>query len=180
MLMLMEPGHELICTEGWRNCNRELAVRVTILVVVLGSALWHLVLLIPARNKESAFVRWHGRQALLLAGVRTAVPLVLGLAFEDSTGVLLSIPVLIIIWLFGTLWGQRQAARGDCSLMRWRDQEDLRAALRRAEEQAQQEEDAAEKPDPEALVEIIRFSDDPEERRKALLKLDKLGMVERL
>ena len=39
---------------------------------VLGSALWHSILLIPALTGRSEFVRWHGRQALLLAGVRTA------------------------------------------------------------------------------------------------------------
>jgi hypothetical protein len=101
---------------------------VPALIAVLGSALWHLILLLPALNKESEFVRWHGRQALLLAGVRTVVPLVLGgvFGFElDWWGgyyefrALSSVPILVLVWFFGTLWGQRQATRGDCSLMRW-------------------------------------------------------------
>src|SRR5260370_15325684 len=40
-------------------------------VAVLGSGLWHLVLLSAALDRKSEFARWHGRQALLLAGART-------------------------------------------------------------------------------------------------------------
>jgi hypothetical protein len=119
-LIFNEPGYELICR---RNCDYALAFLVTGLIAILGSALWHLVLLAPALNKQSEFVRWHGRQALLLAGVRTAVPVAF-LIYDFVEGgygesVLWSIPVLIAVWLFGTLWGQGQAARGDCALMRW-------------------------------------------------------------
>jgi uncharacterized membrane protein len=90
-------------------------------IAVLGSALWHLVLLIPALNKRSEFVRWHGRQALLLAGAMTVLLLVF--AFDSG-----AIPLYgtaddllyfaFAVWFFGTLVSQRQAARGDCSLMR--------------------------------------------------------------
>ena len=52
----------------------DLSAEVTAVVAVLASALWHLILLVPALNRQSEFVRWHGRQALLLAGVRTAIP----------------------------------------------------------------------------------------------------------
>jgi hypothetical protein len=147
------------------------------LIAVLGSALWHLVLLIPALNKEHPFVHWHGRQALLLAGVRTAVPLVLGLALFDALieAMLVAIPVLIVIWFSGTLWGQRQAARGDCSLMRWFDQEGLLSTPRAANVKTQAGEQGA-----EALVKIIRFSCDLEERRSALAELESRGMVEDL
>jgi tetratricopeptide (TPR) repeat protein len=34
--------------------------------------------------------------------------------------------------------------------------------------------------DPDALVDVIRFSQDPQQRRAALMELEKLGMVERL
>ena len=133
---------------------------------VLGSALWHLFLLIPARNKESAFVRWHGRQALTLAGLRTIVPLYFVLKFGIDFETLLFIPVLILIWLFGTLWGQNQAERGDCSLARW---------FGRADELL-----PGSAPDVKSMLNIIRYSRDPQERQKALFKLKELGMVEEL
>lgn len=132
---------------------------------VLRSALWHLLLLIPVRNKQSAFVRWHGRQALFLAGLRTIVPLYFVLKFGFWWDTLLLIPILIPIWFFGTLWGQNQAKRGDCSLARWFGRAD-------------------ELPGPalnvESMVKIIRYSRDPQERQKALMKLKELGMVEEL
>jgi hypothetical protein len=170
-----DPGYEWVCTAGTRGCNWAAAERVTILVAILGSALWHLVLLIPARNEEHPLVRWHGRQALLLAGARTAVPLGFGLAFGETFATLLFLPVQLTVWFVGTLWGQIQAARGDCSLMRWLGQGELLASLQRAPEK-----DRAEEPDAEALVEIIRSSRDPGERRNALATLERRGMVEPL
>jgi tetratricopeptide (TPR) repeat protein len=147
---------------------------VDILIGVLGSALWHLILLYPALRDDSEFVRWHARQALLLAGVRTAVPLVLGLA-GDVDGVCLAVLTLIPIYLVGNLWGGRQAMRGDCSLMR---------RFGRAEALPPPEPavvpDEAKEFDADALVDIIRYSQDPEERRRALSQLEKLGMVESL
>jgi hypothetical protein len=63
------------------------------------------------------------------------------------------------------LWGQNQAKRGDCSLARWFGRAD-------------------ELPGPalnvESMVKIIRYSRDPQERQKALMKLKELGMVEEL
>ena len=148
--------------------------RAAILVAVLGSAAWHLILLVPARDKDYALVRWHGRQALLLAGVRTAVPAVLGLLIGGN-GALLSIPILLVIWLGGTLWGQRQAARGKCSLMRWFGQEEPSSILREADVETQSREQ-----EPQVLVEIVRFSRDPEERHIAIEELVRRGMVEDL
>ena len=122
-ISLSDPGYQLICDGNWRSCDHDLAQQVSFLIGVSGAALWHLVLLIPAFAGQSEFVRWHGWQALLLAGIRTAVP-VLFLTFviitrEDTDILLWTVPILIVIWLFGTLWGQWQAARGDCALMRW-------------------------------------------------------------
>ena len=148
--------------------------RMTTLVAVAGSALWHLVLLVPAGDKESAFVRWHGRQALLIAGVRTAVPMLLGLAIGGD-GPWWSIPVLLIVWLGGTLWGQRQATRGECSLMRrFSREEPLSPPQKAAPALSGGEHDA------QALIEIVRFSRDLEERRKAVEELSRRGMVETL
>jgi len=96
---------------------------MSITIAVLGSALWHLLLLRQALAKHT-FVRWHGRQGLLLAGLRTAFSLVYGLLSYDEEGLALSILILIAIWLVGNIWGQDQVARGDCWLMRVRGQGD--------------------------------------------------------
>jgi hypothetical protein len=175
MVYSVGPGYEWVCPSGLRGCNWAAAERVTIAVAVLVSALWHLVLLLAALNKEHPFVRWHGRQALLLAGARTALPLGFGLAFGETGAALLFLPVQVAVWFGGTLWGQRQAARGDCSLMRWTGQGELLASLQRADPAT---EVAA--MDPEALVEIIRNGIDPEQRRAALLELERKRMVESL
>lgn len=122
-ILVSDPGYGLICGGNWRNCDYDLEMLVTGLFAILGSALWHLVLLIPALNKQNRFVRWHGRQALLLAGIRTAIPVAfLILDFVNGMYVEISIwsvPVLIVFWFFGTRWGKGQAKRGDCALMRW-------------------------------------------------------------
>jgi len=120
-------------------------------------------------------VRWHGRQALLLAGVRTIVPLGFGLAFGDDYGALLFIPVQLVIWFGGTLWGQLQAARGKCSLARWFGQEELLVSIEEPDEEIQASEQSA-----QALVEIVRSSRDPEERKRAIEELSRRGMVEAL
>jgi len=168
-------GYDLVCHGGWRSGDWAAAERVTILIAVLGSALWHLVLLGPIRNKESLFVRWHGRQALLLAGVRTIVPLGFGLAFGIDYGALLFIPVQVVVWFGGTLWGQLQVARGECSLARWFGDEALLVSIEESDEEIQASEQSA-----QALVEIVRCSRDPEERKPAIAELSRRGMVEAL
>jgi len=151
----------------------------SVVAAVGGSALWHLTLLKPAQNEESAFIRWHGRQALALAGLRTAIPLFLAVFYELEVFSDLNldfIPILIAVWFFGNIWGQNQAARGDCSLARWRGHEDELPGPPSVSDQV---------PKPlspenqlEALVNTIRFSKDPELRAKALEKLTALGVVE--
>ena len=142
---------------------------------VLGSALWHLTLLKPAQNEESAFIRWHGRQALALAGLRTVIPLFFAVFYDLD---LVFIPILIAVWFFGNIWGQNQAARGDCSLARWRGHEDELPGPPSVSDQVPKP------PSPEnqleALVNTIRFSKDQELRAKALKKLTALGVVEEL
>jgi len=91
-------------------------------LAVLGSGLWHLVLLFWALDRKSEFVRWHGRQALLLAGARTALALVLALLLATNFGVTTTfsgVALLFALWFFGNLWGRGQAAAGECGLMRW-------------------------------------------------------------
>jgi hypothetical protein len=155
--LVEDSVYGLICPHGYRNCNYGLYERIAIPIALLGSALWHLVLLIPAFDRKSEFVRWHGWQALLLAGVRTAVPLGLVLLAGEG-GLILAILLLIVIWFFGTRWGQRQAARADCSLARRFGRE---AAL----------------PPPEAAVEVIRLTYEKHRRKEALQELRDRGVV---
>jgi hypothetical protein len=143
-------------------------------MAILVSALWHLILLIPSFDKKSKFVRWQGRQALSLAGLRTIIPLSFALIYGE-TGAMIAILILIAIWLGGTLWGQGQAKRGDCSLMRWFGREE---ALPGPE--IKQESISASELAPDALVKIIRYSDDRKSRRLALAELKKRDMVEEL
>jgi hypothetical protein len=167
--------YDLVCPQGWQNCDYIIAYRLQGLIAVGFSALWHLVLLIPTRDRESAFVCWHGRQAIVLAGLRTAVPLIFLVIFGLEGIAFTSILILISIWLFGTLWGQRQAARGDCSLARWSGRTNIlpgpppKVEADHVVEQSNQE-----------LVDIVRFSCDPEKRQAALDQLSERGLVENL
>ncbi|MDP1548063.1 MAG: hypothetical protein Q8L87_18790 [Anaerolineales bacterium] len=98
-----------ICSTPSLTCRGEIADSLNFIFGVLGSALWHLVLLQYVNNKDSAFVRKHGQQALIYAGIRTAVPL--GAVILDfiagASGAFAcwSIPVLIILWFFQTKTG---------------------------------------------------------------------------
>lgn len=164
--------YDLYCLPGGPPCvyHFQTIFRWSGLIAILGSALWHLVLLLPIRNKSSEFISWHGRQGMVLAGVRTAVPLILfGVWIEY--GALLAIVVMIPIWLFGTLWGKRQAERGDCSLMRWTGRE---ADLPGPPDKLALDKGTS----TERLVNIIRFSDDPDKRQVALDELTQRGVVE--
>ena len=119
-------GYRWVCGEAIGHCNLVLVTLLDGLIALFVSMLWHLVLLIPAFNQRSRFVRWHGWQALLLAAVRTAIPLSLwvlsSLIGDDYAFFMLSAPLLLGVWFFGNLWGQGQAVRGDCALMRWAGQ----------------------------------------------------------
>ncbi len=144
--IILTLNGRLSCSPDCPNSTLRLAHMVGYSVAILGSGMWHLTLLRAATHRQSAFVRWHGRQALILAGVRTAIPL--GFFFADffaqeyaypdlylisavfgawmfgeiPYGILDVILALVAVWLFGTGWGQQQAARGDCALMHWTGQ----------------------------------------------------------
>ena len=188
----IEPGYDLICGDSYRGCDRGKADKIDLLAGVLASSLAHLVLLIPALDRKRAFVRWHGRQMLLLAALRTVIPLAFALAFGESSAALLSVPALIVIWLLGTLVGQIQAKDGNCSLARWAGRADVlpvpkptrttkpvRTPIRTTKPPPSPVE-VPPASDPEALVDVIRFSQDPRARLLALYELRKLGLVEPL
>jgi hypothetical protein len=146
----------------------------TLILAVLIAALWHLLLLIPATNKDSPFVRWHGRQELALAGIRTAIPVLFLIRFGFDYESLVAIPTLIVIWFGGTLWGQLQASRGKCTLASWAGRGDELAVFRPKKSHYEK------RYNPDELVQIIRDSSDLEERQMALARLKKLGLVESL
>jgi hypothetical protein len=136
-------------------------------LAIAAAGLWHLVLLFPALGGHGVFVRWHGRQALLIGWIRTLA----ALAFAAlSVGFLCNL-VQIVLWFFTSLWGQQQAAGGNCSLMRWAGHgSGLPLPVDRVP--------PASPDDGTALLEIIRHSPNPERRRMALGQLEKLGWVE--
>ena len=139
------------------------------------SALWHLILLIPALNRKRPFVRWHGRQAILLACVRTAIPLLFVAVSGETFEALCAIPFLIVVWLLGTLWGQRQAACGDCSLLRWfgsDEADEILSGVKRESDEITLDRTTKD------LVRTIRFGRFSAQRKAALAELDALDMVE--
>lgn len=144
------------------------------LFAVLGSALWHLILLIPIYD-DDRFIRWHGFQALSLALIRTAIPLFAGLISDLDTGTLLAIPFLLVVWFFGTLWGQLEANRGKCTLM-----ERFGSKEKQPLEPTRGDICSPEETNIQAWMETIRFSADPQDRAQALQALEQLGMTEQL
>ncbi|MBI2758246.1 MAG: hypothetical protein HYX49_06170 [Chloroflexi bacterium] len=110
LLILYQLSSPAACAANNQWCGNEFAAGG--LVGILGSALWHLVLLQYANNKDSEFVRKHGRQALQYAGIRTAVPLVFLTIdfFTGSQGLLtcLAIPILVALWLINSKTGFEQ------------------------------------------------------------------------
>lgn len=196
IFLIIEPGYHLVCGGSYSRCAADLALLLDSVIAILGSALWHLVLLIPSLDKHSQFVRWHGRQALLLAGVRTAIPLAIALITFFVGGdiylLMVSIPILVIVWLAGNLWGQTQAGEGECALMRWTGHgEGLPLPTRVAgkgispvapvsADLGEPAGDAATGQEVAVLLEVIRSSSDPEERRQALAQLEARGLVEKI
>ena len=163
LILFWDPGYELNC------CSRAVEERITGITAIVISALWHLVLLGPAINKKSLLVRWHGRQAIVLAGLRTAIPLLAVLLF-GFWGLIFAIFALMLVWLAGTMLGQEEAKKGICSLARWfgHAKELPGPPVPTTEEEIQ------------LLVKIIRFSKDQEARSEALDRLETLGVVEYL
>lgn len=148
------------------------ADKVNLIIAILVSGLWHFILIFPSFDRDSKFIRWHGRQALLLALVRTALPLLFVLAFGVNYETLIVIPILIGVWFFGTLWAQLQASRVDCTLMRWTGHEDELP-------DAEVYKNIVQRKDPyvKNLIYVIKYSPERDKRRKALSELQALGLA---
>ena len=176
ILQSIDPGFQLICGGDYRNCDYNLAFQVSWVIGILASAVWHLILIVPILNKHSEFVRWHGRQALLMAGMRTAIPLAVGFILFSRGGYIADelwlIPLMIAVWLGGTLWGQLQASRGDCALMRWTGHGAGLPLPTGMAKPAGVTPPAGEPVDPiAACLNTIRFSPDAGERERAVQAL---------
>lgn len=167
--------------------------------------LWPLILLIPIFVYKSKLVSWHGRQALILAGL---------LVIISNNFTLDSLLWFLVIWFFGTRWGQKQAERGECTLMRWYGHQEpgitpekihlpkevnvpqtavkevsvpqtavkevfVPQTVINVNRTLSQKSDRM-RVNEDDLVWLVRFSKEKELRRKALQKLKDLGLVEEL
>ena len=177
VFLIIGLGHDLLCS-GPGRCNWSLAEHLTLITSIIASSLWHLILLKPALEKDRPFLHWHGLQALCLAGIRTAVPVLIVVIEGVNFSALIAIPILIIIWFFGTYYGQRQATRGRCTLAIVAGREDELVSKRIPKPMRTPIQKRIKECDPEDWVAIIRFSDDPKERRRALAALMQLGLTE--
>lgn len=91
------------CDNFLSACNYEFVSYLNYTFGVLGSSLWHVVILFQyANNKDSAFVRRHGQQALIYAGIRTAVPVIAIVLdyFSSTSGALACVAILILMMLW--------------------------------------------------------------------------------
>lgn len=129
-----ESGYDILC-RGLFRCDDDLWEWIPIASAIMLPSLWHIVLLVQVLGQKRAFARWHGWQALMLAGIRTAIPLCFVLADlwirtnDARNGIYRSgyhdiyrgaFPFLFIAYFVGNTWGQTQALAGDCWLMRIR------------------------------------------------------------
>ncbi|NJN80034.1 MAG: hypothetical protein HC797_05950, partial [Anaerolineales bacterium] len=98
--------NSLFCNGNLYACSYGNESLINIGIGVLVSALWHLLLLQYVNNKDSEFVRKHGKQALTYAGIRTAIAFtgVLLDYFAGSNGSLdcVTIIILLIFWVAQT------------------------------------------------------------------------------
>jgi hypothetical protein len=110
VVMSLELG-DLFCGNIY-YCKDNSSLMISAICGVLISALWHLLLLQYIRSDRSELVRKHGRQALIYAGIRTAVPLaIIFLDLSAGLGGSLAcwtIPILIILWLTNSSSGLQQ------------------------------------------------------------------------
>lgn len=147
--------------------------------LLLGLA--HSWLLVPAIVAQSEFVRWHARQALLIAAIQTLVlpaSFIAGDHRSDALGyACFGGLAALIVWLVGNLRGIENAAHGDCALMRWLGHG---AMLPLPVEIGIDPSMPASSRSADDLVQIIRTSPDGLARRLALGELRKLGLVEEL
>jgi len=118
---------DLVCPPGRPGCDDTSVYWFLGMFALIVSSLWHLILLRNLGGWNSEFVRWHAKQALVFAGIRTAIPIIyfnasIYKAVRNMESMWTALPGIILIGLityFVTASiGQNQAKRGDCWLMR--------------------------------------------------------------
>lgn len=92
-----------ICVSDGIDCGRNGSRYLNYAIGLLASGLWHIILLPKVFNRESAFVRMHGRRTLAQAFIQIGVML-FGILFDwltGANGVILNIAffILFIIWV---------------------------------------------------------------------------------
>jgi hypothetical protein len=97
-----------ICESLSLECSYGSQDTISLGIGVVVSALWHLILLQYVNDKESEFVRQHGRRALTHAGIRTGVAMTAVLLnliiFSVGFSILLAVFILFILWLMASSW----------------------------------------------------------------------------
>jgi len=132
------------------------------------------LLLLKECQSPYLFVRRHGQQALLL-GAMISVVIWFILALELISDVCLSLTGITAVWFFGGFRGLRQVKRGDCWLMKNLDGADQ---LPRQWQTAESEDEAQDERDIGELLQQFRKGT-ADERRQAVVALEKMGEVER-
>lgn len=93
---------ESLCSNSIIYCGYSDITYINFLIGVAASALWHLVLLYYANDKESELVRKHGHKALIQAGIRTGVAVVcVALDWSTDAGggfTCFAVVILLVIW----------------------------------------------------------------------------------
>jgi len=176
-VLIIQPDYDILCA-GPGRCDYSLSEQVSLIVAVIISSLWHLILLKPISDKSKPFIRWHGQQALTLAGLRTSAALFFAAVFGFDWGFLLAFPTLIFIWFLGTIIGQYQASKGRCSLAGWLGRGDELAGYKGLKPPQKSDGKRSTRMSADNCVHIIRFSNNPEKRRQALADLEFWNVVE--
>jgi hypothetical protein len=108
-----------VCYGDLFSCSSDDEMYINIGVGILVSAIWHLLLLQYANNKDSEFIRIHGRRALTFAGIRTAIAILI-IVFDwilGTGGALLcpGIAVLLLAWAIQQITPKEIKEREDVS-----------------------------------------------------------------
>ena len=91
-----------ICDQSALVCDYDSRTYINFAIGVIGSSLWHLILLQYVNNEKSDFVRRHGRRALIQAGIRTGAA-IFAVALDWAAGAdgafaCIGVVALIVIW----------------------------------------------------------------------------------
>lgn len=112
LLLVSSMGFgDKICNSNTIICDYDTSLYISFAIGIFISALWHLILLQYTTNKNSDFVRSHGRRALTQAGIRTGIAIIgLGLDWAsnaDGGFACVAMIALLIIWVINVTQSKR-------------------------------------------------------------------------